>query len=120
MELPDAIKDAELCVPVDDVTKPFTSCELHIPKDNGTVKVAIGVVNPIDRTKTPRIHGAVVPAGYATVSVDKAIEGFSDVPLDIHGGDGEKTVGEAEKSFIAWRTRYINIPRKPLPHNRYG
>ena len=119
-ELPDAIKDAELRFPVDDVTEPFTSCELHIPKDNGTVKVAIGVVNPIDRTKTPRIHGAVVPAGYATVSVDKAIEGFSDVPLDIHGGDGEKTVGEAEKSFIAWRKRYINIPGKPLPHNRYG
>ncbi|XP_066334550.1 proline-rich receptor-like protein kinase PERK10 [Miscanthus floridulus] len=32
-------------------------------------------------------------------------------------GDGEKTVGEAEKSFIAWRKRYINIPGKPLPHN---
>ena len=57
MELPDAIKDAKLRFPMDDVTEPFTSCELHIPKDDGTVKVAIGVVNPIDRIKTPRIHG---------------------------------------------------------------
>ncbi|XP_066333442.1 bZIP transcription factor 29-like [Miscanthus floridulus] len=46
-------------------------------------------------------------------------QGFSDVPLDIHGGDGEKTMAEAEK-FIAWRKRYINIPEKPLLHNRYG
>jgi hypothetical protein len=110
--------------PVDDIDK-LTACELHIPNDDGTVMVATGVVGPIDRTKTPRIHGVVIPAGYASVSVDKAVRGFEDVPLDIPGGDGSATVGEAEKSFIAWRKRYIIIPGMPspppqVPNHRYA
>ena len=56
---------------MDDVTEPCTSCELHIPKGNSTIKVAIGLINPIDRTKTPRIHGNIIQEGYATISADK-------------------------------------------------
>ena len=74
--------DIGLRFPVDDVTEPCTSCELHILKGNSTIKVAIGLVNPIDRTKTPRIHGNIIQEGYATISVDKAEKGFSDLPLD--------------------------------------
>ena len=59
---------------------------------------------------TPRIHGAVVPLGYASVSVDRVVKGFSNVQLEIEGGDGEKTLGEAGKTFICWRKRYIIIP----------
>ena len=54
------------------------------------------------------------------------LKGFSDFPLDIPGGDGEKTLGEAEKTFILWRKRYIIIPEMSpppppeLPHHRCG
>jgi hypothetical protein len=92
--------------------------------------VAIGVVSPIDPTKTPRIHRTIIPPRYASVSVDRVTKGFSDVALEILGGDGEKTLGEAEKTFILWRKRYIIIPGASpssllppppqLPHHRCG
>ena len=54
-------------------------------------------------------------------------KGFSDLALDIPGGDGEKTLGEAEKTFILWRKHYIIIlgissppPLPQLPDNRCG
>jgi hypothetical protein len=56
--------DAGMRFSVDDVTAPLTSCELHIPEENATVKVATGVVSPIDPTKTPRIHSVAIPPGY--------------------------------------------------------
>ena len=108
--------------PVDDITAPFTSCELHIPKENATIMVALGVFSPPGPTKTPRIHGAIIPPGYVSVSVDRVNKGFSDLTLDILGGDGEKTLGEAEKTFIQWRKCFIIIlgaPPLPLPHPRY-
>jgi len=37
------------------------------------------------------------------------------VLLDIEGGDGEKTLGEAEKTFICWRKRFIIIHRVSPP-----
>ena len=117
--------DAALRFPVDDVTIPMTSIELHVPRGNDTIKVDVGVFTPPDPTKTPRIHGAIIPPGYVSVSVDN--KGFSDLPLDIPGGDEEKTLGEAEKTFILWRKRYIIIPRvssppplPQLPDNRCG
>jgi len=85
---------------VDDVTEAFTTYELHIPDGNATKKVAIGVVNHIDRTRTPRIHSRPVPAGYASVSVDRVERGCGSVPLEIEGEDREKTLGEAKKTFI--------------------
>jgi hypothetical protein len=60
--------------PVDDVTTPLTSCELHILEGNATVKVATGVISPIDSTKTPRIHSVVIPPGYASISVDRVVK----------------------------------------------
>ena len=113
--------------PVDDITTPFTSCELHILKGNATIMVALGVFSPLDPTKTPRIHGAIIPPGYVSVSMDRVNKGFSDLALDIPGGDGEKTLGEVEKTFILWRKRYIIIPGvssplslPQLPDNRCG
>ena len=116
-----------LCFPVADVTAPFTSCELHIPKENAIIMVALSVFSPLDPTKIPRIHGVIIAPGYVSVSVDRVNKGFSDLVLDIPGGDGEKTLGEAEKTFILWRKRYIIIPRisslpslPQLPDNRCG
>jgi hypothetical protein len=92
--------DARMRFPVDDVTAPLTSCELHIPEGNATVKVATGVISPIDPTKTPRIQSVAIPLGYASVSVDRVVKGHENMALDIEGGDGKKTLGEAEKTFI--------------------
>ena len=112
---------------MDDITAPFTSCELHIPKDNATIMVALSVFSPPNPTKTPRIHGVIIPPRYVSVSVDRVNKGFSDLALDIPGGDREKTLEEAEKTFILCRKRYIIIPRvssppplSQLPDNRCG
>jgi hypothetical protein len=107
---------------VDDVTSPLMSYKLHIPEGNATVKVATDVVSPIDPTKTPRIHSVAIPPGYASVSVDRVVKGHENVALDIEGVDGEKTLGEAEKTFICWKKRYIIIPRvlPPQPNPRCG
>jgi len=85
---------------VDDLTELVNSCELHILEGIGTKKVAIGVVNAIDLMRTPRIHGQPVPEGYARVLLHRVERGCASVPLDIEGGDGEKTLGEAEKTFV--------------------
>jgi len=78
-------------------------------------KVAIGVANPIDRMRTPRIHSWRVPAGYPSVSVEKVERGCGSVPLEIEGGDGEKTLGEAKKTFICWRKHIIIILASSSP-----
>ena len=98
---------------VDDITALLTSYELHIPEGNATVKVATVVVSPIDPTKTPRIHTIIIPPGYASVLMDRVVKGHENVPLDIECGDGEKTLGEVEKTFICWKKWYIIIPRVP-------
>lgn len=113
-EVPTIQDDTKLHFPMDDVTEVFTTCELHVPDGNATKKVAIGVVNPIDRTRTPRIHNRPLPARYASILVDRVEKGCGIVPLEIEGGDGEKTLGEAEKTFICWRKRFIIIP-----HHRF-
>jgi len=44
------------------------------------------------------------------------------VPLEIEGGDGVKTLGEAKKTLICWRKRFIiilGVSLSPLPHHRF-
>jgi len=53
-------------------------------------KVAVGVVNAINRMRTPRIHSQPVPEGYARVSVDRVERGCASVPLDIEGEMGRR------------------------------
>ena len=59
----------------------------------------------------------------------RVIKDYREVSLDFPGGDGEKTLGQAEHSFILWRKRYIIItgaaarvplPPPQLPHDRCG
>jgi len=80
-EMPTIQDDVGLHFSVDDITEPLTTCELHIPQWTTTIMVAIAVVTPIDPMKTPRIHGAIVPPGYASVSVDRVVKGFSNGSL---------------------------------------
>ena len=106
---------------------PLMPCELHISMGNSTVLVAHGIVSPMDPDKTPRSHGNPIPPGYYSVLVDRVVKDYREVALDFPRGDGEKTLGQAEHSFIVWRKRYIIIPRAPprvpppppqLPHHR--
>ena len=107
--------------PVDDITMPLTPCELHIPLGNisATVLVVHGIVSPMVPDKTPTIHGNLIPPGYYSVSVDRVIKEYREVDPHFPGGDGQKTIGQAEHSFIIWHKRYIIIPSAaamvPLP-----
>ena len=74
--MPTIQDDVGLHFPVDDITEPLITCELHIPQGTATVMVAVAVVTPVDPTKTPRIHGVIVPPRYASVLVDRVVKGF--------------------------------------------
>jgi hypothetical protein len=67
---------------------------------NSTVLVAHGIVSPVDPDKTPRSHGNPIPPGYYSISVDRVIKDYREVSLDFRRTDGEKTLGQAEHSFI--------------------
>ena len=116
---------------MDDITVPLMPCELHIPLGNtgAIVLVAHGIVSPVVPDKTPSIHGNPIPLGYYSISVDRVIKDYREVPLDFPRGDREKTLGQVEHSFILWRKRYIIIPDAAatvrssppqLPHDRCG
>lgn len=121
-ELPNQ-DDVLQCFPMDDITEKMTSCELHISMGNSTVVAATDVVSPVDPNKAPRSHRIPISPGYHSVSVDRVVRHYREVALDIPGGDGEKTLGQVEHSFIVWRKRYIIIPGVPArvpspPHQR--
>jgi hypothetical protein len=75
-----------------------------------TVLATHGIISPMVPKKTPRSHGNQISPGYYSVSVDRVIKDYREVALGFPGGDGEKTQGQAEHSFILWRKRYIIIP----------
>jgi hypothetical protein len=113
---------------LDDITVPLTPCELHILLGNtgAIVLVVYGIISPVVPEKTPTIHGNPIPPGYYSVSVDRVIKDYREVPL---GGDGEKTLEQAKHSFILRRKHYIiipgaaaSVPSPPpqLPHDRCG
>ena len=56
MELPNQ-DDVMVRFPVDDITAPFTSCELHIPKGNATIMVALGVFSSRSYQDTKNLWG---------------------------------------------------------------
>jgi len=51
--MPTIQDDVGLHFPVDDITEPLTTCELHIPQGTAIVMVAVGVGTPVDPMKTP-------------------------------------------------------------------
>jgi hypothetical protein len=77
---------------------------------NITVLVATAIVSLVDPKKSPRIHGNPIPPGYASISVDRVVKDYSELGLDILEGDGEKTLGQVEHSFILWCKHYIMVP----------
>jgi hypothetical protein len=129
MEVPNQDDDAFQHSLMDDITQLMTQCELHIPVGNITVIASTDVVSPVDPNNTPVVHGNSIPLGYFRVSMDRVIKDYREVGLYFPRGDGQKTLGQAEHSFIVWRKRYIIIPGAPprvpspppqLPHDRCG
>jgi hypothetical protein len=79
--------------------------------------------------EAPTSHGKQIPPGYYSVGVDRVVDEYKKLALEFEGGDGEKTLGQAEHSCIIWHKRYIIIPnpveRAPSPppqlaHDRCG
>ena len=108
---------------------PLTSCELHITLGNigATVLVTHDIVSPVVPGKTPTSNGNLIPPRYYSVLVDRVLKDYREVPLDFPRGDGEKTLGQAEHSFVLWCKRYFiihgataRVPSPPpqLPHDR--
>ena len=96
---------------------------------NSTIMVTHDIVSPMVPDKTLRSHGNPILPGYYSVSMDRVIKEYREVALDFPRGDGEKTLGQAEHSFVLWRKCYIIIPsaaaRVPSPppqppHDRCG
>ena len=68
--------------------------------------ISMKVANAVAFTITPEatFHCAPVPAGYARVLVDEVVDPpYSELQLDIPGGDDEHTLGEAIHHVILWR-----------------
>jgi hypothetical protein len=108
--------------PVDDISVPLMPCELHIPMVNtgATVLVAYDIISPmVPGQEAPTSHRKQIPPGYYSIGVDRVVDEYKKLALEFEGGDGEKTLGQAEHSCIIWRKRYIIIPnpaeRAPSP-----
>ena len=86
--------------PVDDI-KEKTNCELHQKMKNISMKVAVDFA--LSNEPEGTIHGNPIPGGYARVGVDEVLAGYDSLELDIPGGEGEQTLGEARRwGVILW------------------
>lgn len=92
--------------PVDDITV-RTPCQLHVKAGNLSLVVAQGMVYPKETGAV--LHGTAIPPGYAKVSVDEVGRAYRGLELDVPGGDGIKTLGDAIHTFIVWPKRYIAV-----------
>ena len=95
--LGDALLDS---YPVDDIME-NTNYELHFKMKNISMKVAdaLAFTNPPEAT----FHCNPIPAGYARVLVDEVVDPYSELQLDIPGGDDEHFLGEAKHRIILWK-----------------
>jgi hypothetical protein len=103
--------------PMDDITKK-TSCEMHVPMKNISMKVAVGYVLPSGPGQT--WHGCEIRAGYARVRVDAIERGYESLDLDVTAPEEEAILGEVLGGVILWDKKYIVFPglaprRPPSP-----
>nr|TKW32558.1 hypothetical protein SEVIR_2G175300v2 [Setaria viridis] len=88
--------------------------ELVNPVKNKLIMVAYGVAEQPTQGQT--IHGVEIPAlGYAKVGVDRVVDGWDDLKLEIPRGDGEKNLEESIHGWILWPKRYIRITQLSPP-----
>ena len=80
--------------------------------------VALSVFSPPNPTKTPRIHGVIIPPRYVSVSVDRVNKDFGDLALDIPGGDGEKTLVK-QRRYSYYGASATSLFLGSLVHHRF-
>ena len=93
--------------PVDSITE-VEHCVLMAKCHNLTLKAVLGSVLPPRAEGT--FHCRPIPHGYAIVTLDEIVEGFEDLELDYHTGEGEIRVGDALRSTCLWKKAYIKLP----------
>lgn len=57
-----------------------------------------------------RFHCGEIPHGYVPVEVEQVVSAYSDLDLEIPGGDGETKLGQCCHCIILWSKRDITIP----------
>ena len=71
-----------------------------------TVLVAYGIISPVvPGEEAPTSYGKQIPASYYNAGLDRVVDEYRKLALEMEGGDGEKTLGQAEHSCIIWRKR---------------
>ena len=107
------IDDAAAQTEAVDAIKEKTSCELYVSISNVSIKVADGYALPCVEGAT--CHGRPITPGYARVGVDDVQAAWRIMRLDIPGGDGVETLGEAVHSIIQWKKEGIVFPMSSPP-----
>jgi hypothetical protein len=75
-----------------------------------TILVVYDIISPVvlvrrhQQAVGNKFHLAIIASGW--IELSKNIRNW----LEFEGGDGEKTLGQAEHSCIIWRKRYIINP----------
>lgn len=113
MDITRMIDDAAAPMEAVDAIKEKTSCELHVSVSNVSMKVADGYALPCVDGAT--CHSRPIPPGYARVGVDDVHPSWRVLRLDISGGDGVETLGEAVNNIILWKKKDIVFPKPPSP-----
>ena len=98
--------------PVDGIMEQIP-CELHQKMKNLSMPVALGYALPCP--PGTKWHTREIPDGYTKVGVDQILTGFHSMELDIHGAEGETTLGEVKGGIILWAKENIKFPAGSAP-----
>nr|TKW03443.1 hypothetical protein SEVIR_7G023800v2 [Setaria viridis] len=100
--------------PMDAITQ-RTSCELHAPVGNLTIKVAYG--SALATLVGQSSHGMEIPPHYASVCVEQIVDSqYEGLELDLPGGDGKNTLADALHGIILCGS--LKEPAPPLKKSR--
>ena len=88
-------------------------CELHQKMKNLSIPCALRYALPCP--PGTKWHTREIPPGSAKVRVDEILTGFDSMELDIHGAEGERTLGEMKGGIILWDKENIKFPAGSAP-----
>ena len=95
--------------PVDDVRE-TTDCQLHVPVQNMTIKVAKGSPLPCDPKALH--HGNPIPPGYARVTVDVIVPEYEYLEIDFPTPEGLVKLIDVHRYVILWRSEERRVGKE--------